>query len=68
MMKGGGDPLDQALGSMSTKDLYRMLQLLDMVEEEKNSEMAMAKRPPKDLSRMFELLQMVDEGPARYDQ
>ena len=58
-----GDPVDQALGSMSTKDLYRMLQLLDMVEERRKMESS----APKDLSRMLELLQMVDEGP-RFDQ
>ena len=59
------DPLDQALGSMSTKDLYRMLQLLDMVEERRKMESH--SQPKEDLSRMMELLQMVDEGP-RYDQ
>ena len=57
------EPLDAALGSMSTKDLYKMLALLDMVEEQRK--MA-APAPKEDLSRMLELLQMVDEAP-RYD-
>ena len=58
------DPLDNALGSMSTKDLYRMLQLLDVVEERRRMESA---APKQDLSQMLALLQMVDQGP-RYDQ
>jgi len=62
------EPLDAALGSMSTKDLYKMLALLDMVEEQrKMAAPAHSAAPPKeDLSRMLELLQMVDEAP-RYD-
>ena len=58
------EPLDAALGSMSTKDLYKMLALLDMVEEQRK--MAAHSAPKEDLSRMLELLQMVDEAP-RYD-
>ena len=60
---GKEDPLDQALGSMSTKELYRMLQLLDLVEDRHKIQAS----APKDLSRMLELLQMVEEGP-RFDQ
>ena len=61
------EPLDAALGSMSTKDLYKMLALLDMVEEQrKMAAPAHSAAPKEDLSRMLELLQMVDEAP-RYD-
>merc|ERR1719264_67125 len=63
-MKREPQPLDAALGSMSTKDLYKMLALLDMVEEQRK--MAAHSAPKEDLSRMLELLQMVDEAP-RYD-
>ena len=64
------EPLDAALGSMSTKDLYKMLALLDMVEEQRKmaapAPAHSAPAPKEDLSRMLELLQMVDEAP-RYD-
>ena len=72
MRSGAGvkrEPLDAALGSMSTKDLYKMLALLDMVEEQRKmatAAHAYSAPPKEDLSRMLELLQMVDEAP-RYD-
>ncbi len=37
-----GDPVDTALENLSTEQLYRMLELLDMVEKQKELEMESA--------------------------
>ena len=58
-MGGSGDALDSALENLSTEELYRMLELLDLMER---SESEMQSASPREIQTLKYLMENVN-GP-----